>query len=166
MRGATLKIRRDYMPQKVKPIPDGYTAITPYLFIKGAGQALDFYKKAFGAVERVRMPGPNNTVGHAEIEINGSVVMLADEAPSMQALSPQSVGGTPVLIYLYVDDVDTVVNRAVGAGAKVLQPVQDKFYGYRSGSILDPFGHLWGVATHKEDVTPEEMQKRMAALGK
>jgi PhnB protein len=154
------------MPQKVKAIPDGYHSVTPYLFIKGATRALDFYKQVFGAVERMRMPGPNNTIGHAEITINGSIVMLADEAPSMNALSAETIGGTPVMIHVYVEDVDAVVNRAAAAGAKIVQPVEDKFYGDRSGSIIDPFGHLWGVATHKEDVTPEEMQKRMATLQK
>ena len=152
------------MPQKVKAIPDGYHSVTPYLFIKGATRALDFYKQVFGAVERMRMPGPNNTIGHAEMTINGSIVMLADEAPSMNALSAETIGGTPVMIHVYVEDVDAVVNRAAAAGAKIVQPVEDKFYGDRSGSIIDPFGHLWGVATHEEDLTPEEMQKRMATL--
>jgi PhnB protein len=154
------------MPQPVKPIPEGYHAVTPYLFIKGASQALDFYKQVFGAVERMRMPGPNNTIGHAEISINGSIIMLTDESPGMQALSPQTIGGSPVMIHLYVNDVDAVVNKAVAAGARLLHPVDDKFYGDRSGSLIDPWGHLWGIATHKEDVTPEEMQKRMAAMKK
>jgi len=154
------------MPQQVKPIPDGYSAVTPYLFIQGATKALDFYKQIFGAVERLRIPGPNSTVGHAEISINGAVIMLADECPSIHARSPQAVGGTPVMIHLYVHDVDAVVSKAVAAGAKLLDPVQDKFYGDRSGSILDPFGHLWGVATHTEDVSQEELQKRLAAFQK
>jgi PhnB protein len=154
------------MPQQVKPIPDGYHAVTPYLFIKGATQALDFYKNVFAAVERMCIPGPNNTIGHAEISINGSVIMLADECPSLHARSPQSVGGTPVMIYVYMPDVDAVVAKALAAGAKLLEPVQDKFYGDRSGSILDPFGHLWGIATHKEDVSQEELQRRLAEMNK
>ncbi len=152
------------MPEKTKPIPDGYNSITPYLFIKGAARAIDFYKQTFGAQEHMRMPGPNNTIGHAEISINGSRMMLADESPAMKALSPETIGGSPVMIHVYVPDVDAVVNKAIASGARLLHPVEDKFYGDRSGSFTDPFGHLWGVATHIEDVTPEEMQKRVAAL--
>ena len=152
------------MPKPVKPIPDGYQAVTPYLFIKGAAQAIEFYKQVFGATERLRIEGPNGTLGHAEISIGGSAIMMADECPAMKALSPQALGGTPVLIHLYVPDVDAVVKKAVAAGSKLLQPVEDKFYGDRSGSLLDPFGHLWGVATHREDVAPEEMKRRAAAM--
>jgi PhnB protein len=153
------------MTNKVKPIPDGYHAVTPYLFIKGAGRAIEFYKKVFGAKERLRMQMPGgDAVAHAELEFGNSVVMLADECPAMEAKSPQAIGGSPVMIHLYVDDVDTVFKRAVDAGAKVLQPLEDKFYGDRSGSITDPFGHLWGIATHKEDVAPDEISRRAAAM--
>ncbi len=153
------------MPASLKAIPDGYHSITPYLFIKGAAQAIEFYKNVFDAVERLRFPGPNGAVGHAEITINGSTLMLADEIASMSALSPQTIGGSPVMIHVYVPDVDSVFNKAIAAGARVLHPLEDKFYGDRSGSFTDPFGHLWGIATHKEDVSPEEMKRRAAALG-
>jgi PhnB protein len=148
----------------VKPIPDGYHTVTPYLIVKDAARALDFYRKAFGARELMRFPGPGGKVLHAEIKIGDSPIMLADECPEMSARSPQALGGTPVGIALYVEDVDAVFNRAVAAGAKVLKPVQDQFYGDRSGTVTDPFGHQWTVATHKEDVSFEEMQKRMAAM--
>ncbi len=150
----------------VKPIPDGYHAVTPYLIVKGAAQAIEFYKKAFGAVEIMRFPGPDGRVGHAEIQLGDSRVMLADEHPQMGAVSPQTVGGTPVGLCLYVKDVDAVAQQAVAAGAKVERPVQDQFYGDRSGTFADPFGHKWTVATHKEDVTPEEMQRRMQEMMK
>jgi PhnB protein len=148
----------------VKPIPQGYHSVTPYLIVKGAAAAIDFYKKTFGATELMRMPA-GDKIGHAEIKIGDSVVMLADENPEMGASSPQTVGGSPVSILLYVEDVDSVVNRAVTAGAKLTRPVEDQFYGDRAGSIQDPFGHSWYIHTHKEDVSPEEMQKRMAARG-
>ena len=148
----------------VRPIPDGYHAVTPYLIVKGAAQAIDFYKKVFGAVELVRFGGPGGKIGHAEIKLGESTVMLADEHPEMDALSPQTIGGSPVGILLYVPDVDAVFTKAVSAGAKSLQPVEDKFYGDRSGTLTDPFGHKWTVATHKEDVTPEEMQRRAKAF--
>lgn len=151
------------MTNKVKPIPDGYHAVTPYLFIKGAAKALEFYQKAFGAKVRMRMDGPNGTVGHAEIQIGDSAIMLADECPQMEARSPQSIGGSPVGLHLYVEDVDTVFNQAVAAGAKVMTPVENKFYGDRIGSLTDPFGHIWYVSTHKEDLSPEEIGKRAAA---
>ena len=150
----------------VKAIPDGYHTVTPYLFIKGAGAAIEYYKKAFGATEVVRMGGPDGKVGHAEIRIGDSFIMLADEFPDMKALSPQTIGGTPMLILLYVDDVDTVFKRAIDAGGKELQPLEDKFYGDRSGTLLDPFGHMWSVSTHKEDVPPEEMKRREEAYRK
>jgi PhnB protein len=149
----------------VKPIPDGYHSVTPYLIVKGAAQAIEFYKKAFGATELMRFPGPNNTVAHAEIKIGDSPVMLADEGAA-EYKSPQSVGGTPVSLMIYVPDVDKVYNQAISAGAKQSRPVQDQFYGDRSGNLIDPFGHVWTVATHKEDVSMEEMQRRMAALPK
>lgn len=149
---------------KVKPIPDGYHSVTPYLFIKGAAKALDFYQKAFGAKVRMKMDAPGGMVGHAEIVIGNSAIMLADECPEMQARSPQTIGGTAVGIHLYVEDVDKVFNQAVAAGAKVITPVENKFYGDRSGGLADPFGHMWYVSTHKEDLSPEEIGKRAAAL--
>lgn len=151
------------MPDTVKPIPDGYRAVTPYLFIKGAARAIEFYKQAFAATERLRMEMPGG-IGHAELSIGDSVIMLADECPSVHALSPQSIGGTPVMIHLYVSDVDAVFARALAGGAKVLQPVQDKFYGDRSGSLTDPFGHQWAIATRKENLSPEEIRTRAAAM--
>jgi PhnB protein len=150
----------------VKPIPDGYHSVTPYLIIKGADRALEFYKRAFGAKQRMRMDGPNGTVGHAEIEIDGSAVMLADEFPEMGYRSPQSIGGAGVSLVLYVTDVDARFNQAVAAGAKPLRPVEDQFYGDRSGTIEDPFGHVWTISTHKEDLTMEEIQKRAEAAMK
>ncbi len=150
----------------VKAIPDGYRSVTPYLIVKGADRAIDFYKKVFGAVQRMRMDGPNGTVGHAEIEIDDSIIMLADEFPDMGFRSPQSLGGTGVSLHLYVKDVDACFNRAVAAGAKVLRPVEDQFYGDRSGTVEDPFGHVWTISTHKEDLSPEELQKRSEAFMK
>jgi PhnB protein len=151
---------------KVKAIPEGYHAVTPYLVVDGAATALDFYKRAFGATERMRMPGPNGKVGHAEISVGDSTVMLADEHPEMGARGPRAFGGTPVSLHLYVPDVDATVNKAVAAGAKLLRPVEDKFYGDRMGTIEDPFGHHWHVSTHKEDVAPDEMARRAAAMAK
>jgi PhnB protein len=150
----------------VKAIPDGYRSVTPYLIVKGADRAIDFYKKVFGAAQRMRMDGPNGTVGHAEIEIDDSTIMLADEFPDMGFRSPQSLGGTGVNLHLYVKDVDACFNRAVAAGAKALRPVQDQFYGDRSGTVEDPFGHVWTISTHKEDLSPEELQKRLEAFMK
>ena len=152
------------MAAKVKPVPDGYHTVTPYLIIKGAAGALEFYKKAFGAEELYRMPQPDGRIGHAEIRIGNSRVMLADEFPEMGYRSPQSLGGSPVSILLYVKDVDAMAGKALAAGAKVIRPVQDQFYGDRSGTVLDPFGHFWTIATHIEDVAPEEMQRRMAQM--
>lgn len=148
----------------VKPIPDGYTSVTPYLIISGAARAIDFYKKVFGATERMRIPTPDGKVGHAEIEIGGSVIMLADECPERGAKSPQTIGGTAVSIHVYVPNSDEVYTKAVAAGATQLQPVKNQFYGDRSGGFTDPFGHSWHVSTHIEDVSPEELQKRMAAM--
>jgi PhnB protein len=147
----------------VKPIPDGYHSVTPYLIIKGAADAIEFYKKAFGATELFRMGGPDGTIGHAEIKIGDSPIMLADQQPEMGYVSPATLGGTPVSIMIYVEDVDTIFNQAIAAGGESVKPLQDQFYGDRSGSLKDPFGHMWHVATHKEDVSPEEMDKRMAA---
>ncbi len=151
------------MASAVKPIPEGYHSVTPYLIISGAADAIEFYKKAFGAIELLRMPYPDGKIGHAEIKIGDSPIMLADEVPDMKYLSPKTLGGSPVSILLYVEDVDTVFNRAVAAGATQDRPVEDKFYGDRAGSLIDPFGHTWHVATHKEDVTPEEMERRSKA---
>jgi len=152
------------MASKVKPIPEGYHAVTPYLIVNGGAKAIDFYKKAFGATELFRLAQPDGKIGHAEIKIGDSPIMLADEAPQMGAKSPQSFGGSPVGIHLYVEDVDKVFNQAIAAGAKVERPVEDKFYGDRAGGIIDPFGHRWYISTHKEDVPPEELEKRAAAL--
>jgi PhnB protein len=147
---------------KVKPVPDGYHTVTPYLCVRGAAKALDFYARAFGAQEKVRMPGPDGKVMHAEILIGDSMVMLGDENP--QAKSPEAFGGTPVSVMLYVPDVDAVFKKATAAGAKTVAPPTDMFWGDRYGRLIDPFGHSWGIATHVEDVTPEEMKKRMAAM--
>jgi PhnB protein len=154
------------MSDTVKAIPEGYEGATPYLIIKGAAGALEFYKNAFGASEVMRMPGPGGTVGHAEIKIGRAIIMLADEFPDMNCKSPQSFGGSPVSIMVYVKDVDTFVKRAVSAGAKVLKPVANQFYGDRSGSLEDPFGHQWHFATHVEDVPSDEMAKRAKAFMK
>jgi PhnB protein len=146
----------------VKPIPDGYPRVTPYLIVDGAAAAIDFYKSVLGATERMRMAGPDGKVGHAELEVGNSVIMLADEHPEMDARGPKSVGGTPVSLHVYVEDADSVFERAVDAGAEARRPVEDKFYGDRLGSFEDPFGHHWHVATHVEDVPPDEMEKRAA----
>jgi len=154
------------MSGKVQPIPKGYEGATPYLIIKGASNALDFYKKAFGATEIMRIPAPEGKVGHAEIKIGNAIIMLADEFLEMNHRSPQSLGGTPVSMMVYVPDVDTLVKRAIGAGAKVLEAVENKFYGDRSGTLEDPFGHHWHFATHVEDVPSDEMAKRAEAFMK
>ena len=148
----------------VNPIPKGYHSVTPYLIIKDAARAIDFYKKVFDATELVRMADPSGKIGHAEIKIGDSMIMLADEHAEMGHRSPQSLGGSPVGIHLYLEDSDSTVKKAVAAGAKLERPVQDQFYGDRSGQITDPFGHVWTVSTQKEDLSPEEMKKRMAAL--
>ena len=151
---------------KVTPIPDGYHAITPYLIIDGAARAIDFYKRAFGAKELMRIPAPDDRVGHAEIKVGDSVIMLADEHPEMEARGPKHYGGTPVSLLLYVTDVDRQFAQAVAAGGTVVRPVADQFYGDRAGTLRDPFGHHWHVHTHKEDVSREELKRRMAALKK
>jgi PhnB protein len=143
-----------------KSIPEGYHSVTPYLIIKGAAGAIDFYKRAFGATEAMRMDEPDGRIGHAEIRIGDSTVMLADEYPEMGHRSPLSLGGAGVSLMIYVDRVDDVYKRAIAAGAKEVQPLKDQFYGDRSGTLQDPFGHVWTVATHIEDVEPDEMQKR------
>ncbi len=151
------------MANKAKPIPDGYHAVTAYLAVKGAAAAIEFYKKAFGASEVMRFPQPDGRVGHAEIKIGDSRVMLADEFPEMDFLSPQARGGSAVHLHLYVDNVDAVFERALSAGGREVRPVQDQFYGDRLGTVADPYGHVWHVSTHKEDLSMEELQKRAAA---
>jgi PhnB protein len=146
----------------VKPIPEGYPRITPYLCVDGADKAIQFYTDVFGMKERMRMPAEGGKIGHAELQLGDSVIMLADEHPDMDFRSPRAFGGTPTTVHMYVDDVDRVVGRAVEAGAKVLREVRDEFYGDRSGQIEDPFGHRWNVSTHVEDVSDEEMARRMA----
>jgi len=146
---------------KVKPVPEGMRSVTPHLICAGAAAAIEFYKKAFGAVEEVRMPGPGGKLMHAMIRIGDSAVMLVDEMPEWGALGPRALKGSPVTIHLYVDDVDGFVARAVKAGAKVTMPVADQFWGDRYGKLEDPFGHHWSVATHVRDVTADEMQKAM-----
>jgi len=148
----------------VKPIPDGYPRVTPYLHVDGASKAIDFYRTVFGAKERMRMAGPDGRIGHAELEIGNSMIMVADEHPDMNVRGPKSVGGTPVTVLVYVDDVDRAFERALKAGAKELRPVENQFYGDRSGQFEDPFGHHWNVATHVEDVPPDEMAKRAAKM--
>ena len=152
------------MTSKVKAIPEGAQAVTPYMCIKGAGDAIAFYGKAFGAKELMRVSGPGGSVGHAEIEIGGSRVMLADEFPAMNFRGPKTIGGSPVHLHLYVEDVDAMFDRAVKAGAKVVRALTDQFYGDRSGTVEDPFGHVWHLATHKEDLSIEEVQRRAAAM--
>ena len=145
---------------KVKPVPDGYHNATPYLIVDGAAKAIDFYKRVFGATERMRMPSPGGKVGHAEISIGDSMIMLADEHPEMGARAPGAFGGSAVSLMLYVEDVDATFKQAIAAGGKEIRPVADQFYGDRLGSLEDPFGHKWHIATHKEDLTPEEIKKR------
>jgi PhnB protein len=145
------------------PIPDDYPRVTPYLIVDGASAAIEFYSSVLGANERMRMAGPDGKVGHAELSIGDSMIMLADEHLDMDVRGPRTVGGTPVTLHVYVDDADGVFERAIEAGAKALRPVEDKFYGDRSGQFEDPFGHRWDVATHVEDVPAEEMSKRAAA---
>jgi len=147
----------------IKPIPDGYHTATPYLFVKGAAQAIAFYQRAFGATELFRMEGPGGSVAHAEIQIGDSRLMLADEVPQMGYHGPVSLGGTTVSLLLYVENVDTFFAQAVAAGATATRAVKDQFYGDRSGTLTDPFGHVWTIATHTEDVSSEEMARRMQA---
>src|SRR6478752_5786327 len=146
------------------PIPNDYPSVTPYLIVDGASAAIEFYGSVLGAQERMRMAGPDGKVGHAELSIGDSLIMLADEHVEMDIRGPRSVGGTPVTLHVYVEDSDGVFERAIEAGARSLRPVEDKFYGDRSGQFEDPFGHRWDVATHVEDVPPEEMSKRAAAM--
>jgi PhnB protein len=148
----------------VTPIPEGFHTATTHLIVKGAASAIEFYRRAFGAVEVMRLSDPGGKVVHAEIKIGDSLIMIGDETPSWGNQSPQSLGGSPVLIHLYVEDVDDLAGQAVSAGAEVLIPVDDQFYGDRAGRLRDPFGHIWVVATHKEDITSEEMQRRLSDL--
>jgi PhnB protein len=152
------------MANEVKPIPDGCEGAAPYLCVNGAAAAIEFYKKAFGAIEVYRLTEPSGKIGHAEIRIGRAVIMLADEYLEYGHRSPHSLGGTPVKIHLYFKDADAVVSQAYDAGAKILQPVKDEFYGDRGGKLEDPFGHVWLIATRKEDVPPEEIRKRFAAF--
>jgi PhnB protein len=149
---------------KIDPIPSNYPRVTPYLSVDGAAKAIDFYREVFGAEERGRMPGPGGTVGHAELTIGESMIMLADPFPDMGAPTPKALGGSAVTVMVYVEDVDAVFDRAIKAGAKEISPVQDHFYGDRSGQFEDPFGHRWNVASHVEDVSPEEMERRAAQM--
>ena len=154
------------MSSNVNPIPDGYHTVTPYLVCKNAADAIDFYKNAFGATETMRMDDPSGHIGHAEIQIGDSPIMLADEFPDMDVLSPESIGGSPVSIMLYVKDVDQQFARAVEAGATVTRPLEDKFYGDRSGSLKDPFGHTWHLASRIEELSVEDLKERAAAESK
>ena len=149
---------------KVKPVPDGMHTVTPHLVCAGAADAIEFYRKAFGAVEEGRLPGPNGKLMHAMIRIEGSAVMLVDEMPEWGALGPKALKGSPVTIHLYVEDVDAFVKRAVAAGAKITMPVADQFWGDRYGQLEDPFGHHWSIGTHIRDVTPDEMQQAMRKM--
>ena len=150
----------------VRPIPDGYHTATPYLIVDGAAKALEFYKQAFGAEELLRMDAGGGKIMHAEIKIGDSLIMLADENPERGHKSPKSYGGTTVSILLYVPDVDAQFKRALAAGAKSMRPVEDQFFGDRMGTLTDPFGHCWSIATHKEDVPPAELKRRMAEMSK
>ena len=152
------------MTTSIKPIPEGHHTLTPHLVVKGAGEAIEFYKKAFGAEELTRMPGPDGkTIMHAALKIGDSRLFLVDEFPQMGSVGPLSLGGSPVFIHVFVEDVDTVFNQAVSAGAEVRMPLVDAFWGDRYGQLVDPFGHKWSLATHKEDLTPEEISKRAEA---
>ena len=144
----------------VQPIPEGYPRLSPYLCVDGAARAIEFYVDVLGATERMRMAGPDGQIGHAELELGDSIIMLADEYPDMGFLSPTRIGGTAVTLHAYVEDVDAVFEKALAAGAKALRPVENQFYGDRSGQFEDPFGHRWNVATHVEDIDPEEMARR------
>lgn len=153
------------MPQKVEPIPNPQAPLTPYLHIKGAAKAIDFYKKAFGAEEGYRMTDPTGTkIMHADLRIGAAQLMLCDEFPEMGSKSPETLGGTPVMLHLYVKDVDAFTERAVNAGLKVMKKVEDQFYGDRGGAFSDPFGHVWWISTHKENVSNEEMERRAKAM--
>jgi PhnB protein len=162
MAGASFTTQRE-ANMAVKPIPEGYQTVTPYLSVDGAAGAIDYYKRAFGAKERVRMSAPGGKIGHAELEIGDSLVMLADALPQFTTRPPKELGGTSVSIMLYVDDVDAVVQRAADEGGTITMEVADQFWGDRFGAVTDPFGHVWTIATHIEDVPPEEMAERAKA---
>jgi PhnB protein len=155
---------REEAKMAVKPIPEGYPSLIPYLIVADGSAAIAFYQNVFGARLRMRLDGPGGKIGHAELEIGNSLIMLADEHPEMGALSPKTVGGTPVGLHVYLEDVDAVAAKAVAAGATLKRPVENQFYGDRLGSIVDPFGHLWHISTHVEDVSPEEIGRRAAAM--
>jgi PhnB protein len=152
------------MPSKAKPIPDGFHGATPYMCVADAAKAIEFYKQAFGATEVMRLAEPSGKIGHAELKIGEALIMLADEYPEFGHRSPKTLGGSPISIHLYVEDVDALAARAVAAGATLLRPVADQFYGDRAASLQDPFGHRWSIATHKEDVPPAELERRYAAM--
>lgn len=152
------------MSKTVKSIPEAYHSVTPYLYIRGAAEAIEFYQQAFGASEVVRLTSPDGRIGHAEIQIGDSRVMLADEIPEMNVKSPHTLQGTSSGYLIYVDDADEQFARALTAGGVEVRPVQDQFYGDRSGTLADPFGHVWTIATHVEDVPPEEIDRRFAAM--
>jgi PhnB protein len=148
----------------VNPIPEGYPRVTPYLHVDGAAAAIDFYTNVLGAEERMRMPGPDGKLGHAELQLGESIIMLSDEFPDMDAHSPKSIGGTPVTLHVYVEDVDAVFEAALAAGGSSVRAVENQFYGDRTAQFEDPFGHRWNIASHVEDVPPDEMEKRMEAM--
>jgi PhnB protein len=152
------------MPRKVKPIPTGWQGATPYLTVKGAAAAIEFYRRALGAEEVLRIEAPAGLIGHAELRIGKAIVMLSEEYPDMGIVGPLALGGSPVGIHLYVEDVDAAVGRAVAAGATLLRPVADQFYGDRTAKLADPFGHIWHLATRQENVPPAEMQRRASEL--
>jgi len=152
------------MAGSVKPIPEGYHSVTPYLCIKGASEAIEFYKSAFDATELMRIPSPDGSIGHAEIQVGDSRIMIPDESPKMDFRSPATIGWTPVHVYMYVEDVDRIFAQANAAGATAMMPLEDQFWGDRTGTLVDPFGHRWYVSTHKEDLTEEEIGARAAKL--
>ena len=152
------------MAGSVKPIPEGYHSVTPYLCIKGASEAIEFYKSAFDATELMRIPSPDGSIGHAEIQIGDSRIMIPDESPKMDFRSPATIGWTPVHVYIYVEDADRIFAQANAAGATAMMPLEDQFWGDRTGTLVDPFGHRWYVSTHKEDLTEEEIGARAAKL--
>lgn len=154
------------MARSITPVPAGYHALTPYLIVQGAAKAIDFYRTVFSARERMRMPGPDGKIGHAEIEIGDSLIMLADEFPQMNAKAPPGYGGSPVHLHLYVTNVDDVVANAARHGAAVLRQIEDQFYGDRTGTVQDPFGHVWHIGTHVEDIAPDELHRRAAERAK
>ncbi|MFN7994496.1 MAG: VOC family protein, partial [Bryobacteraceae bacterium] len=164
--GPTLFSQNGLMANQVKPIPDGFEGATPYLAIQGAADAIEFYKRAFGATETMRIQEPGGRIGHAELKIGKANIMLSDEYPEMGVRGPHTLGGSAVTIHLYVEDVDALAAKAIAAGAQVLRPVADQFYGDRGGKFEDPYGHLWYFATHTEDVSPEEMQRRAKSAGR